>query len=752
MNGLTQTNNNFTPNINTGFIQCSQIKFEETLTKDQSKSFNKKVLFCFEKKIIKQKILNIIIGSINFFFIIISLITLISKNKYYILFKTELILSYGGISDLINNALTSGINESSLSADNLKMPAFTKFWCDFGKTELGVLISYLIFLILFMAYEVISFLVHKNIIHLKIDGILYHIIVGLNLFFYLIFYIYIPLVFYLFLYSILVTTISPLNVNRDNDVPRTKTFCEEEWDEHKAVPLVNAFLIKLILLVSTTFQILFKNEIILYLSMKYYEDENISKEKIKSKKIYKNDQTLNIKIKANQMLYIKKQDTNDIIKFKQIKIDGLNINNINMNDFIYIKLDNAAIIDILSLTDWEYPDLNEIFKKLGNISEYIYGILSIFIALFKMHISKEQTYAYMVSMYKNNIQIYEEKPKYYDVFILYGSFEKVSTEIRFSFYIITLFIILLLLLKRIYFGGFSKYIFSLISFIASFVFLLENIIFIILTFILIIITIISLMSYNDIFKDSKEDMIQAKLYVQLFMNMIIEGLIGKLFYDNIKLIKILNIIRTELYDFYNNIKNNNNEGIKEEFQFKGLEENEKQYYLSEIYIEGQPNFLFYNIYDDIKKIPKSPGIYKINNSTNDKKDENEQKDIEQNNNTMLINNDNNENNINNRNINNNQNNDIIIHKKEANIKEENPKIDKKKERRNSRSNSNRKDKDNTKDNSKDNGKDNGKKTVELDEEKIENDNKTLKSENLKLKIEKEQLLNQLSNIIKQYKK
>ena len=82
MNDLTQTNRIFTPNINIGFTQYSQIKFEETLTKDRSKSFNNKV-FCFEKKIIPQKILNIIISSINFILVIISLSTLIKNNKYY---------------------------------------------------------------------------------------------------------------------------------------------------------------------------------------------------------------------------------------------------------------------------------------------------------------------------------------------------------------------------------------------------------------------------------------------------------------------------------------------------------------------------------------------------------------------------------------------------------------------------------------------------------------------------------------------
>ena len=59
--------------------------------------------------------------------------------------------------------------------------------------------------------------------------------------------------------------------------------------------------------------------------MNYCEDENISKEKIKLKKIYKNDKELNIKINVNQTLYLKRLDANNKIK-QIILMTLLNLN------------------------------------------------------------------------------------------------------------------------------------------------------------------------------------------------------------------------------------------------------------------------------------------------------------------------------------------------------------------------------------------------------------------------------------------
>ena len=696
---LTQKNI-INPQQNSDFVQCNQIRLEDITDNNNLIVKFKKITCCFSKPIIFQRIFYIILGGINFILIIIALCTLIKKNQYYLLFKAEVISIQSDYSTLLNSLIDSSSNNKDLN-----LPTFTRFWCNIGKVEDGVLISYLLLIILYLGFEICSFLVYKNIIKLKIEGIFYHIIVGLNILFLIIFYIYIPLIVYLFIYSIIVATISPLIVNEEGSSKRDKSSIEEQWEEHKSTRIANSIII-LLLYISTQLQLIIKNEIIIYLSMRF-EEEGIAKEKIKSKSIYINNQKLNIDVRANQILYLKEKETKKICKFKQIKIDGLLK---DRNDFVYIRLDNKAIINILSFTDWEYPDLNEIFLKLGKIAKFLYGVLFISIALFKMHISKESNYALLVSMDKNqnNQNIDSEKPRFYDVFIMYGQLEKSITESRFALYIISLFFILLFMLKMIYFGGFSKYIFSLISFICSFVFILVNMIYFVLTFILILLSIFSLVGYYNIFENDNDNMIQSKLLIQLFLNIAIFGLMIRIFIDNVYLIFSLNQIRKEVYNLNNNISSENQQ-IRKGFQYKGLDDNTKQYYLNELIIEGHPRYLYYDLYDDINNIGNISKRLNINKENSD----NKANDLNQNSNTILINNDN-------TNINN-----IVIYKNNDNENEKNI-------IRTNNENNNIIQKD-----------------EELNEEKIKSENRALKSENQNLKKELEFLEQQLNEMIQE---
>ena len=698
------------PQQNQEYVQCTQKKLEEILTGELSKLFanNKNKIFCFLPTLINLKIFYMILGGINFILIITALSTLIKKNKYYLFIRAEVISTQADYSSLLGYGY-SYLTGSSLDDKNLNLPSFSSFWCNIGKVEDGVLISYLIFLILYLGFEVFTFLIHKNKIKLKIEGILYHIIVGLNILFLIIFYIYIPLVAYLFIYSIIVSASSPLSVNNHGSYKREKSYIEKDWDKHKGIPIFNSIVI-LILFIFTFLQLMIKKEIMLYLSMRY-EEEEISKEKVKSKNIYINNQKLNIEVKANQILYLEEQQTKKISKFKQIKFE-------DKNNFSYIRLDNIAIRDILSFTDWEYPDLNDIFLKLGKISKYIYGVLFISILLLRMHINKEGEYQLLVTMNNLYSNTYYEKPKFYDLFLMYGTYEKSITQSRFILYIITLFILLLLMLKRIYFGGFSKYIFSLISFISTFVFLLENIIFLILSFILIIASIFSLASYYDISKGSyKDDMIQTKLFIQLFFNIPILILIIFISYENIHLIKSLNQIRIEVQIISKNLIPENQE-IRMGYQYNNIDDNNKQYYLSELIIDNHPRYLYYDLYDDINKIHQKPQMLNLNNtnSINNKNPNNkiviDDNHSERSDNTLLVNSKDN-NNVN-----------IIAIKNDTN--------NKKKKRRNSKKNShiNRNNK-------------------ELDKEKIKSENINLKKENKMLKEELDMLEKQLNSIIKE---
>ena len=74
--------------------------------------------------------------------------------------------------------------------------SFTNFWCNIGDYEKNIIISYFIFLILFMTIQIFSILIHKDVTKLEIKGILYYTLITLDSVFLILFYIYIPLFFF----------------------------------------------------------------------------------------------------------------------------------------------------------------------------------------------------------------------------------------------------------------------------------------------------------------------------------------------------------------------------------------------------------------------------------------------------------------------------------------------------------------------------------------------------------------------------
>ena len=666
-------------------IACIEMRKEENITGCFHKIIAKNKTGCCEKTIIGLLILFIIIGTINFSLVIASLLTSIKKNKYYQAFRTEVMV----------------LQATYSSSDKLVFPSFTKFWCDVGKVEDGILISYIIFHTLFLGFEIFSLLLHNNVITIEIKGLFYNIIVLVNIIFLIIFYIYIPLFIFLFLYSLLVLSVSPLDVNYDGKSDRIKSTLENEWDEHKTTSIVNLIII-IIIYICVQLQTSIKSIILIYLNMSFEENDS-AKNSIKKSTILINNKNMNIEVKANQLLYLKEVGSNIFYKFKEMKIEG-----VNDDDFVFIRLDNEAIIDILSFTDWEYSYFNETFMKLAKLSKLIYGILIVSIFAFKMHIKKEISYKLILDVKDTFTNSDKEKPKLFDVFIIYGSLEKGFTESRFALYIISLFLILLSMLKRIFFGGFSKSIYSLISFICLTVFLLLNLIYTILSIVMIFLSILSLASSNDIFKDIKEDVIPAKLYMQIFINITISGIIIALLVHNIQLLQSFNKIRNEVKNLNNNT-NSEDVAIKMGFKYTGLDQQEHVLY--EYEIEGHPKYLYYTLNNNNANKSVNTQILDLNNN-------NEKQNYNSNNN----------------NNNNNKNNNVVISLQ--NTKNENEKENKIKtlERRNS--------KKPTKRNSKIN-----RKIDDNIEERIQNENNSLRSENNNLKIELERLKNQLNSMI-----
>ena len=331
-------------------------------------------------------------------------------------------------------------------------------------------------------------------------------------------------------------------------------------------------------------------------------------EKAKTTTLRINSKEEKAEVKANQVLYLQRVGQADkIYKFKEMKLANYPDNN------IYVQLNNKAITDQLSFTSWEYPDLDELFKNLGDIVSHIYTILFFSIALFKMHLNNEYNYlqlsasleALSISYGSSSSEI---MPKFHGVFTSYGGFEVGTTNSRFALYIIALFIILLSMLKRMFFGGYSRPILVLIVFILSVVFILENIIYGILSLLMIVFSILSVVCYYDMNKGSEavlDEMIQAKLYIQMILNVIIFSLCMKILSLNAKLTSALNQLRKEVNHLYDGTPSEEQENIKG-FQYKGLDGQE--HVLNELKIEGHPRYVYYTMYNDINNVHENRAI------------------------------------------------------------------------------------------------------------------------------------------------
>ena len=155
-------------------------------------------------------------------------------------------------------------------------------------------------------------------------------------------------------------------------------------------------------------------------------------------------------------------------------------------------------------------------------------------------------------------------PKFNGIFVHYGYFESLIVKSRFSFYLISIFFLLLFMLKRMLYGGFNSLIKSKISFIMSLIFVTLNVIYVILDFLMVLFGIFSTICLSDI--KLNDSLVTFKLYVQLIINIIIFSITIKILVKSIILSKNLNDLRKEL------IKFNNVEEIKEKDNLLNLDE------------------------------------------------------------------------------------------------------------------------------------------------------------------------------------
>ena len=521
--------------------------FFETLDAKQKTKYK----LYYEDGIVRHKISLIIYALVNFGLTIGAFITLIKNNEGY-------------------------INYSNDICNKPNMNSFTLFWCDIGNYEIDIINSYFVFLVLFMSFEIFTIFVHKDITKLEIKGILYYIIIGIDSIFLVIFYIFIPLFFFLFLYSILVISILPTETSstllfqeNDNDITPES---EKKWNGTKKDPIVNTILLFLIFALDIGL-LNIKKPLILYFNMKF---EKVPRDKTKNASMNIGGTEVKFKVKSDKIIYLTSQK-NKIYRFKEAKIEG-------RNDPIYIRLDNKSIDNLFSFSNFDYPNLDEIFLLLGKIAEVIYGLLFVSIPLSKCHLNNDMNYVYIKEMNKLL------KIKYNGVFSYFGSYENSLNKSRIVLYCIALFIILLFIIKRVIFGGFGQHFQIKLVFYLAIIFIIENILYFLLTFLCILFSIFSAVCYLDSKNPKGDVMVITKIFLIMGLNFIIFWICVGLMSHSSRLCKMISWLKNEVYNINNN-NLDNNVVLEEQFTYIGL--NMNNYSLNESPLQNGPRNVFY---------------------------------------------------------------------------------------------------------------------------------------------------------------
>ena len=183
----------------TNIILCMEQNVEEIFDEKQKIELKNYKYKPFETNLIISKIIyQIIISGILLILTIIALVYSFHGNKDYKTYRDFYI-------ELNKNP------PSDLSGLDSALYGYNKFWVDFGNYENSILISFLIFLIFYLLFEILSLLIHKNIIKLDYNnGFFYNLLLLVNIGFYILFKIFFPLFFFLFIFSILVINKMPM--------------------------------------------------------------------------------------------------------------------------------------------------------------------------------------------------------------------------------------------------------------------------------------------------------------------------------------------------------------------------------------------------------------------------------------------------------------------------------------------------------------------------------------------------------------
>ena len=225
--------------------------------------------------------------------------------------------------------------------------------------------------------------------------------------------------------------------------------------------------------------------IINYLGLNF--EENQRKNEIsRNISIKLGDEVYEMEVKNTQNIYLDEVRSRKKIKFKEIKFTKL------VKENCYLKLYNKGLKDQLGFSEWDYPNINDGFSRLGGILDLIYVVLFFSVILTKFNVKDE--YEYNFIKYAIELGISVKFSKYYNN---YGYLEKTISDFRLYAYIIISIIILLLMLKRAFFGGFKYSWVFWIFFITSILFVLLNLVIVVLTILIDVYSWLSLVAFSS---------------------------------------------------------------------------------------------------------------------------------------------------------------------------------------------------------------------------------------------------------------
>ena len=466
--------------------------------------------------------------------------------------------------------------------------SYKDYWFDYVDFDRKFLLCYFIVLALLLLFLIIEMIIYKSVIKKqKENGILQYIMIFFNGLFYIVFKIMFLIIIYDFVIFFIVLVSKPFDIEYkieeyDGNGKREKTEFEKNWQNEenniKYIGVGHLFLILLLFIFNLVLNTMNKT-FLLYADMNYTDtNENLmNDDKSKNTSISIGGKSIDINIKKKRLcLNDFSQKRN--FRFKQVFLKGIT------NYHINFKLGNKAVNNMLSITDWDYPEIHPIDSCIGGCLKTLY-YNAYFIYLPTLF------HAYSYKEYKaiKAVLDYGAKAKFAGIFKMYGNFENFVTESRLYIYLIIAILLLLIQLKRVYVGGTSRKALIMLYFILSILFIIIDVVYIILSLILSIFTILCCITIKDL--KSLVGSFNIYLYIQIALNV---GFPSEFFYSckySVLLCELLNDIRND----YNKLINNDipEEEKKSEIKFTG--QDSSQHTLKEYNVEGHPRYLYYEL-------------------------------------------------------------------------------------------------------------------------------------------------------------